>query len=123
MSRSLDDLTPEMRAKTDKFLAKLVEKSIQIMIVDTLRTDKEQEENIKKGVSWTKNSKHLPQKPSGKSNAIDICPYHTYQLYGPDKIQWNANDPVWLKIGEIGESFGLKWGGRWKKRDMGHFEL
>lgn len=91
------------------------------MIVDTLRTPEEQAQNIARGVSWTTNSKHLPQ-PSGGAEAIDLAPYEVYQLAGPDKLQWSANDPVWLKMGLIGESLGLVWGGRWKVRDLGHFE-
>ena len=122
MSRSLEDLTPEMRALTVEFLARLVELGLLIMLVDTLRTPEEQEQNILKGVSWTKNSRHLPQEPSGKSDAIDLCPYSEFSLHGPDKLQWNGEDPVWEKIGEIGESLGLEWGGRWKQRDLGHFK-
>lgn len=121
MSRSLDDLSAEARPLVDKFLAKLTEENIHVMIIDTLRTKAEQEENIKKGVSWTMNSYHLPDN-TGKSNAIDVCPYSVFALYGPDKLLWEARDPIWDKIGEIGEKVGLKWGGRWKKKDLGHFE-
>jgi peptidoglycan L-alanyl-D-glutamate endopeptidase CwlK len=92
------------------------------LIVNTLRTQAEQDENVKKGVSWTYNSKHLPD-INGKSNAIDICPWLVFNLHGPDKLQWDSNDPAFQKIGEIGESIGLTWGGRWKVKDSGHFEL
>jgi peptidoglycan L-alanyl-D-glutamate endopeptidase CwlK len=40
------------------------------------------------------------------------------------KIWWNAPDPVWERMGEIGEENGLKWGGRWKDfKDCPHFEV
>lgn len=124
MSRKLDDLTPECRALAVELLARLCEAGIAVCIVNTLRTPEEQEENIRRGVSWTKNSRHL----SGR--AIDIAPYDIYQLTGPDKLKWNASDPVWQRIGEIGESVGLVWGGRWgqqpgstAKPDLGHFEM
>jgi len=116
VSRSLDDLHPSFKPLAIEFLARLVEAGLPVMVVDTLRTEEEQEENIRRGVSWTKNSKHL----SGR--AIDIAPYETYQLHGGDKLQWNASDPVWDRIGKIGEALGLIWGGRWKQKDMGHFE-
>ena len=87
------------------------------MIIDTLRTEEEHKANLLKGVSWIKRSKHMD------GLAIDICPYSIWQLNGPDKLQWNANDPIWQKIGEIGESLGLTWGGRWPQKDLGHFEL
>jgi len=44
-------------------------------------------------------------------------------LHGPDKIRWEETDTAWLKIGQIGESLGLVWGGRWKQKDLGHFQL
>lgn len=123
MTRNIHDLSPQVYPKFCEFLAELVNAKISVMIVSVLRTEEEQLENIKNGVSWTVNSKHLPQPPDGKSHAIDVCPYDIYQLHGPDKLKWDANDIIWKQIGEIGESIGLKWGGRWKVRDMGHFEL
>ena len=117
MDKSLDSLQQLMRIRTFEFLARLVEANIPVMIINTLRTGAEQNLNIKNGASWTPNSKHLI------GNAIDICPYSIYQEKGDDKLQWDASDPLWTKIGTIGESCGLKWGGRWIQKDMGHFEI
>lgn len=132
MSRALDDLAPEFRPRAIELLARCVEAGIAVMIVDTLRTQAEHEANLAKGVSWTRHSKHLD------GLAIDIAPYDSYQLHGPDKLKWDSSDPVWGKIGEIGEKIGLKWGvwqrsaravPEWLRRgefvniDLGHFEL
>lgn len=39
------------------------------------------------------------------------------------KPWWDAPEEVWQIMGEIGESCGLKWGGRWKDfPDSPHFE-
>ena len=116
MSRRLDDLSDRFRPLAVELLARLVEAQIPVLIVDTLRTPEEQAQNIARGVSWTKNSKHLT------GDAIDVVPYSQYQLHGDDKLQWDARDPVWQRIGSIGESLGLRWGGRWTVKDMGHFE-
>ena len=116
MSKLFDDLDPRFRPVAMELVACCVEAGIPVMIVDTLRTPEEHRVNVANGRSWTSHSKHLD------GLAIDICPYDTYQLHGPDKLQWNANDPVWQKIGQIGESLGLRWGGRWTQKDMGHFE-
>jgi peptidoglycan LD-endopeptidase CwlK len=121
-SRKLNDIAPECRSIFFELLARCSEVGIPVYVVDTLRSSQEQAENIKKGVSWTTNSKHLPQPPSGLSYAIDICPYEIYNLHGPDKLQWNNSEPAWQVLGKIGESLGLRWGGRWQKKDMGHFE-
>lgn len=117
MSRRLDDLSPDFKPLAIELLARLVEAQIPVMIIDTLRTPEEQAENLKKGVSATLHSKHLT------GDAIDLCPFMTYALHGPDKLQWDASDPVWQKMGAVGEALGLRWGGRWvRPHDPGHFE-
>jgi|SRR3990167_10165017 len=117
MSRLLNDLSFEFKPIAIELLARLVESKINILITDTLRTQKEHKNNLIKGTSWVKHSKHLD------GNAIDIVPYKIYNLYGINKLEWDTNAIIWIPIGEIGESLGLIWGGRWKKKDMGHFEL
>lgn len=117
MSRALNALHIGFRPVVFEFLARLTEARIPVMIVDTLRTAEEHATNLAAGTSWTTHSKHLD------GLAIDIAPYETYYLKGPNKLKWDATDPVWERIGKIGESLGLRWGGRWAKKDMGHFEL
>lgn len=116
MSRRLDDLSDRFRPLAFQLLARCVEAGIHVLIVDTLRTPEEHAANLAKGVSWTKRSKHLD------GEAIDICPYETWNLRGPDKLAWK-DGPTWDRIGAIGEALGLRWGGRWKVRDLGHFEF
>lgn len=116
MSRRLNDLSDRFRPKAIELLARLTEAGIPVLIVDTLRTPEEHAANLAAGTSKATRSKHLD------GDAIDICPYATYSLDGPDKMQWGTH-PVWKRIGEIGESLGLTWGGRWKSpHDPGHFE-
>ena len=117
MSTSLNDLAPRFRPLAVELLARCVEARIPIIIVDTLRTPAEHAANLAKGVSWVKRSQHLD------GLAIDICPYDVYRLAaGGNKLQWDSNHPIWAHIGIIGEGLGLRWGGRWKVRDVGHFE-
>lgn len=122
MSRALDDLDRRLRPLAFELIARCAEAHISLLIVDTLRTPAEQAGNLARGVSWTTHSLHLPQPPDGKSLAIDVVPYHVYQLHGQDKLQWDAADPVWQRIGAIGKAIGLRWGGDWRQRDLGHFE-
>lgn len=122
MSRELDHLHPAFRGRAIELLARLVEAGIPCMIVDTLRTESEHQANLVNGVSWIKRSLHLD------GLAIDVAPYETFQLHGSDKLQYDASDPVWKRIGEIGAKCGFtgnSWGGNWsaKKKDWGHFEM
>ena len=128
MSRKLDDLAPLFKLKAIELVARCSEAGIPVYIVDTLRTPEEHAANLARGVSWTARSKHLD------GLAIDVVPYAQFSLHGPDKLEWNADDPAWRIIGKIGEGLGLRWGGRFActqphihtkrcpKADFGHFE-
>lgn len=62
-------------------------------------------------ISWTLKTKHID------GLAIDIAPMRD------GKIWWDAPTIVWMRMGAIGESCGLVWGGRWKETpDMPHYE-
>lgn len=124
MSRRLDDLSPRFQPIAFQLLARCVEAGIPVLIAGTLRTPAEHAQNIANGTSRTTHSKHLD------GDAIDIVPYAVYQLAGADKLQWDTADPVWPKLGAIGEALGLRWGGRFKPLnaqgvgwDPGHFEF
>lgn len=84
-----------------------------IVVAETYRTQARQDELFKKGNSMTtvKVSKHT------KRIAADIY------FIKNGKISAYHEAP-YLELGELGESFGLRWGGRWQMPfDPGHFEL
>lgn len=134
VSRALDDLSSDFRPLAVEVLARLVERGVSVMIVDTLRTPAEHQANLARGVSRAPLSKHLPRHlrmavtegdpDRDKADAIDLAPYEVYALHGPDKVKWDPADPVWAIIGAVGEGLGLRWGGRWRDpHDPGHLEL
>lgn len=134
MSRRLDDLSAAMRPLAFEFLARLLERGVPVQVVDTLRTEAEHRANLASGASSAVRSLHLPRRlratvaagdpDADKSDALDVCPYDVFALHGPDKLQWDASDPAWQVIGEVAESLGLEWGGRWRKpHDPGHVQL
>lgn len=66
----------------------------------------------KKQNTQTLKSKHID------GLAVDFAPMKN------DKIWWDAPDEVWQKMGSIGKSKGLLWGGDWKGFvDTPHFEV
>jgi hypothetical protein len=69
------------------------------------------DEDADKVITWTLQSKHI------KGEAIDIAPMRG------SRIWWMAPESVWTRMGEIGEKYGLNWGGRWKTPDSPHFEI
>ena len=65
-------------------------------------------------VTWTLKSRHLD------GLAVDLAPSRDGKT-----IWWApADSPVWTRMGLIGQSFGLEWGGKWpqKQKDCPHFE-
>lgn len=134
MSRALNDLSSDFQPLAFAFLARLTERGIAVMIVDTLRTEAEHLANLKAGTSAAKFSRHLPRRlrracavddPNReKSDALDVCPFEQYALHGPDKLRWEPTDAAWAVIGSEAQKLGLVWGGLWKQPfDPGHVEL
>jgi peptidoglycan LD-endopeptidase CwlK len=118
MGKSLDELASYFRPLAEKLITACEDAGIPVTVVDTGRTPVEQQQKLAQGVSWTEHSKHLPQPPEGKSEAIDLCPTEYLTMKN-----WNPTGPLWDHMGAIGESLGLIWGGGWlNHRDVGHFQ-
>jgi peptidoglycan L-alanyl-D-glutamate endopeptidase CwlK len=117
-SRSFDNCVQELKDKYALFREKMKEAGIDFIVTCTTRTQEEQDRLYAQGrtipgriVTWTRKSKHVEGK------AFDIV------IMRNGKPVWNAKDKDWLRAGEIGESVGLIWGGRFKKVDACHFEI
>lgn len=85
-------------------------------------------ESQNKKVTWTLNSRHLidlddNDPDNNKSRAFDIVIMRGKMAAWDIKVDVNGdNIPDYQQAGEIGESVGLLWGGRFKSPDMPHFE-
>lgn len=83
----------------------------------------------KRKITWTLNSKHIVDLDDGnigndKSRAFDIVICKNGEPNWNTKVDVNLNNESdYIEAGEIGESVGLKWGGRFKSPDMPHFEV
>jgi hypothetical protein len=118
MGNSIDELASYVQSLCTQFLAEALAAGIDCLLVDTGRTEAQQQQNIANHVSCTENSKHLPQPPEMKSEAFDVAPKAYLAMKG-----WNPSGPYWGQLGAIGERLGLFWGGRWTKTpDVGHFQ-
>ena len=64
-------------------------------------------------ITWTLKSRHID------GLAVDLAPSQDGK-----SIWWTAPVAVWERMGLIGQSFGLEWGGTWpdRKKDSPHFE-
>lgn len=86
-----------------------------MVFYDGVRTLKEQTANVKKGVSKTMNSKHLPQK-DGYSHAMDLVPY----INGKPTWDWEGCYRIALAVDQAATeqevAHLITWGGAWDRR-------
>jgi hypothetical protein len=118
MSRKLADLNIHVRNLAEQLILKCKEQGIVIIPVQTLRTIEEQNKLYAQGRTI-----------AGKivTNAKGGASYHNYGLafdvavVENGKINWTP--VLYDKVGEIGKSIGLEWGGDFKKiKDKPHFQ-
>jgi|WetSurSiteA1Bulk_404760.scaffolds.fasta_scaffold02632_8 peptidoglycan LD-endopeptidase CwlK len=124
MSRYIADLIPEMQEKFKAFSAKMAEAGIPFILTCTYRSQEEQDRLYSQGrhlpgkiVTWTQHSRHTQR------DAFDIALLNKGTAHWDTKEDLNENSiPDYTEAGLIGESVGLVWGGRWKNRDLPHFQ-
>ena len=82
---------------------------VPLQITSSVRTRQEQAALVRSGRSTTLRSKHL----TGQAFDVDIHGWAREDI----PLWW------WAQLGQLGEYFGFRWGGRWAGfRDYGHFE-
>lgn len=110
----LEKVHPELKKRVTQLLETLAGQSMDVRVVQGLRTFAEQDELFKKRPKVT-NAR------GGQSNhnyglAVDLCPFKGGQ---PD---WNDGN-AFNTIGREAKKLGLEWGGDWKFVDKPHVQL
>lgn len=118
-SRSISDLHPHVAKMAQSMLDKCKAEGIDLLITSTYRDSESQAALFAKGRT-APGPKVTNAKPGQSFHnwrvAFDVVPL----VHG--KAVWN-DDATWKRIGEIGESVGLEWAGRWKSfKEMPHFQ-
>jgi len=109
-SRSLDELTPEVKAMCEKFIQACAAVGIDILITSTYRDKESQQALYNQG--RTKAGKVVTNAKPGYS-------YHNYRVafdFVPivnGKPQW-GDDKLFHRCGAIAAKIGLEWAGIWK---------
>lgn len=96
-------------------LVRVVERAIQITkqdfsVHDGLRTEAEQRQYVKTGVSQTMNSMHRPQ-ADGFGHAVDLVPF----INGKMRWEWPAIYPIAAAVWQAAKELNvqIRWGGAW----------
>jgi len=124
-SRNIDVLVPQLQEKFGLFAAKMAEAGLDFIVTCTYRSQAEQDSLYAQGrsapgpiVTWTRRSKHIQRR------AFDIAIIKFGKPLWDVGADTNSNDfPDYDEAGLIGEACGLKWGGRFKKKDRPHYEI
>lgn len=115
----IQQLQPQMKEKTIEFINRAEsELGIKLQVTSAFRSFEEQEKLYAQGrtlpgkiVTWAKPGESY----HNLGLAIDVIEIKD------GKALWE--NPNWSKIGELGESMGFTWGGRWKMKDLPHFQF
>jgi len=116
-SRKLEDLHPKVAKLCDQFIKKCKSQNIDILITSTYRDHASQNALYAQG--RTAPGKKVTNAKAGQSFhnwkcAFDFCPLVN------GKPNWN-DTALYTKCGEIAESVGLEWAGRWKTfKELAH---
>ena len=126
MSRKLTDLHPILQELALKLIRNCKEMGISIVLTQTLRTFAEQDVIYAQG--RTKPGRIVTNARGGESYhnyglAFDVAVKSKYGLTW-DELADTNDDLVadYHQVGEIAEELGLEWGGRWKFRDIPHYQ-
>lgn len=115
--RNWNYVLPEMKQKVLQLLAEAKAQGLHVMFYNGWRSPAQEAADQKHGTS-------------DLTSAYDS--WHTWGAAADivfksalGEPEWpNADDPRWQKLGAIGKSLGLVWGGDWTTlRDMAHFQL
>lgn len=118
-SRDIKELHPKVKAMAEKFLDECKQSGLNVTIYSTYRDHESQNDLYAQG--RTKTGKVVTKAKGGDSFhnwrvAFDAAPIVN------GSIPWN-DAKLFERMGAIGEKVGLEWGGRWKFKDMPHFQF
>jgi peptidoglycan L-alanyl-D-glutamate endopeptidase CwlK len=114
------DLHPTVMAKCMAHVAACKNEGIDLLITCTYRSPEEQDALYAQG--RTKPGNIVTRAKGGQSMhqyriAYDCVPIRN------GKCVWDASDPAWATVGELGKAQGLEWGGDWVTfKESPHFQ-
>jgi len=119
-AKNIATLHPSLQPLATKLIELAVDRGITAKVISGLRTYAEQNELYAQG--RTKPGNIVTKAKGGQSwhnfgTAFDIG------IFSGDGKKYFGESPAYKTCGEIGESLGLEWGGRWQFVDEPHFQL
>lgn len=122
-SRDIGELHPFVQAMCRQHIDECAKQGLRITVYATYRSSKFQDSLYAKG--RTAKGNIVTNAKGGQSYHNWRVAYDAAPLDDNGKINWSTTGESgkrWRKMGEIGRSIGLEWGGDWKFVDMPHFQ-
>jgi len=119
-SRKLDDLLPAVATKARALISAAKRDGIELLVTSTYRDAECQDALYAQG--RTTPGRRVTNAKGGQSwhqyrVAFDVVPLVAGKAIWDDRR-------IWTRIGELGESVGLEWAGRWKSfPESPHFQF
>lgn len=118
--RDINKLHPDVKILANKLVKECAKQGLKVKITDTLRTKKEQDDLYAQGRTKPGNIVTYSEYPDSYhcwGIAFDVC----QNIKGKE---FDESTGFFDKVGKIGQSLGLEWGGSWTTfRDRPHFQL
>lgn len=114
--KKIEELQESVRPLAQNLLRLAADQGIPLKIVSAYRSPQAQQALLESGRNVTQAGALLSY--HNHRLAFDVVPLEYIKM--PD---WNPSGELWNRIGMIGKSVGLEWGGDWKKKDRPHFQL
>ena len=119
-SRNLSDLHPKVKTMCEQFIASCAKQNIDILITSTYRDAESQNALYAQGRTAPGNK--VTNAKGGQSFHNHKVAFDFVPLVN-GKAQWN-DTALFTKCGEIAESIGLEWAGRWVKfKELAHCQF
>lgn len=120
-SRSLSDLHPKVKLLAEKFIAECDKAGIDVLIYSTYRDGASQDALYAQG--RTKPGKIVTNAKAGQSYHNWRCAFDFVPIVA-GKARWDDKE-AYAKCGNIAESIGLEWAGRWtgKFKETAHCQF
>lgn len=116
-SRKLEDLHPKVKVLCEKFISECKKQDIDVLITSTYRDAASQNALYAQG--RTTPGKKVTNAKAGQSFHNWRCAFDFVPIVN-GKAQW-SDVATFTKCGEIAESVGLQWAGRWAKfKELAH---
>lgn len=120
-NRKLVNVHPYVKNKAIELIKKAYAEGIYVQVTQGFRSIEEQNELYAQG--RTKPGKIVTNAKGGQSIHNYGLAFDIVILNNDGSLNWNTSDKRWRRVGQIGQSIGLEWGGTWKTfKDYPHFQ-